>query len=51
MTGPLRLLEHGRWARPVGYNRLFLNGMQACMPLMLPRQSINKEFNWFVSFS
>ncbi|WP_408869889.1 transposase [Gluconobacter cadivus] len=44
ITGPLLPPERGRWARPAGDNRLFLNGMLHVLRTGCPWRDMHKRY-------
>ena len=44
MTGPLLPSERGRWARPAGDNRLFLNGMLHVLRTGCPWRDMHERY-------
>ncbi|WP_277355560.1 transposase [Gluconobacter cerinus] len=52
MIGPLLPSERGRWVRPAGDNRLFLNGMLYVLLVGCPWRDMHERYgkwNWFMS--
>lgn len=44
MIGPLLLPERGRWTRPAGNNRLFLNGMLHVLRVGCPWRDMHERY-------
>ncbi len=44
LIGPLLPSEHGRWARPAGDNRRFLNGMLHVLRVGCPWRDMNERY-------
>ncbi|MDR7154606.1 transposase, partial [Sphingobium xenophagum] len=44
MIGPLLPPERGRWARPAGDNRLFLNGMLHVLRVGCPWRDMHERY-------
>ena len=44
MIGPLLPFERGRWARPAGYNRLFLNSMLHVLRIGCPWRNMHEPY-------
>src|SRR3546814_16525662 len=44
LIGPLLPSERGRWARPAGDNRRFLNGMLHVLQVGCPRRAMHERY-------